>query len=213
MRGGFMRNGSRTNGRGNGDVLKGLAAGVIGGLVASFVMEEFQALWSKVSESIKEAQGEQSSSQSDGEAQSSGTSQEQQGQQGEQRRKPTQDGGEESATVKAAGAISENVFGRELEKDEKGIAGEVVHYAMGATSGAIYGAMAELVPFVTVGAVLPFGAAVWLVAAEAAVPALDLSKSPTEYPLSKHAYALASHFVYSLTTDVVRRALRSTLLN
>lgn len=39
------------------------------------------------------------------------------------------------------------------------------------------------------------GLKVWLVADEAAVPALGLSGSPTEVPLSKHAYALASHFV------------------
>ncbi|MFN2452708.1 MAG: DUF1440 domain-containing protein [Pyrinomonadaceae bacterium] len=74
--------------------------------------------------------------------------------------------------------------------------------AMGATSGAIYGVTAELVPVVTVGAGIPFGAAVWLIADDAAVPALGLSKSPTEYPLSTHAYALASHFVYGLTTDI-----------
>lgn len=207
-----MRIDSQTNGRGKGDVLKGLAAGVIGGLVASFVMEEFQALWSKVSESIKKAQGEKSSEQNDQQAQGGRTSQEQQGQQSEQGDQQSQGGEEqEPATVKAAEAISENVFGHELEKSEKKIAGEAVHYAMGATSGAIYGAMSELVPFVTVGAGLPFGAAVWLIADEAAVPALGLSKSPTEYPLGTHAYALASHFVYGLTTDIVRRAVRSML--
>ncbi len=27
-------------------------------------------------------------------------------------------------------------------------------------------------------------------------------------PVSKHAYALASHFVYGLTTDIVRRVVR-----
>ncbi len=113
--------------------------------------------------------------------------------------------------MKAAEAISENVFCHKLEKREKKVAGEAVHYVMGTSSGAIYGAMAELVPFVTVGAGLPFGAAVRLIADEAAVPALGLSKSPTEYPLGTHAYALASHFVYGLTTDIVRRAVRSML--
>ncbi len=82
---------------------------------------------------------------------------------------------------------------------------------MGATSGAIYGAMAELLPSVTLGAGLPFGTAVWLIADEATLPALGLAKSPTEVPVSKHAYALASHFVYGLTTDIVRRVVRRTL--
>jgi hypothetical protein len=40
-----------------------------------------------------------------------------------------------------------------------------------------------------------------------AVPALGLSKKPTESPAAVHAYALASHAVYGLTTDLVRRAV------
>lgn len=75
----------------------------------------------------------------------------------------------------------------------------------------MYGACAELVPEVTAGAGLPFGAAFWLVADEAAVPLLGLSKGPTEYPLSVHAYALASHFVYGLTAELVRRAMRAAM--
>ena len=72
-------------------------------------------------------------------------------------------------------------------------------------------AMAELVPDVTVGAGMPFGTAVWLLADEVTVPLLGLSKSPTQYPLSKHAYALASHCVYGLTIEVVRRAVRNAM--
>jgi uncharacterized membrane protein YagU involved in acid resistance len=83
----------------------------------------------------------------------------------------------------------------------------------GATSGAIYGVAAELAPEVTVGAGIPFGTAVWLAVDEGVVPLLGLSKAPTEYPLSTHIYALASHFVYGFTTEVVRRALRRTILS
>ena len=169
-----------------GNLLKGLTAGVIGGLVASLAMNQFQSLWSKLAEEAEQAQGKK-------------------------KKKTSQESGGGDATVKAAEAISEGVFDHELTKREEKIAGPAVHYAMGATSGAIYGAMAELAPLATVGAGLPFGAAVWLVADEAALPALGLSKSPTEVPLSKHAYALASHFVYGLTTEVVRRAVRNAL--
>ena len=193
----------RARGRDEGNVLKGLAAGLVGGLVASFVMNEFQALWGKVSESIKELQGDNSSGQSGQQSQG--------GKQSSGGGRPSQDGEQEPATVKAAEAISEGVFGHELTKEEKPAAGEAVHYAMGGGSGAIYGALAELAPAVTVGAGLPFGTAVWLLADEAAVPALGLSKAPTEYPLSTHVYALVSHFVYGLTTDIVRRAVRSWL--
>jgi putative membrane protein len=46
---------------------------------------------------------------------------------------------------------------------------------------------------------------------EIAVPALGLSKSPREYPISTHLQSLAAHFVYGLTTEVVRRTVRKLL--
>jgi len=86
-----------------------------------------------------------------------------------------------------------------------------MHYAMGATSGLIYGMVSEFAPMTTVGLGLPFGAAVWLAADDVIVPALGLAKPATKYPLSTHAYALSSHLVYGLTTDLVRRAVRDLL--
>jgi len=82
---------------------------------------------------------------------------------------------------------------------------------MSVASGGIYGAVAERLPGASMGAGLPFGAAVWLVADEVVVPALGLSKKPTEYPFSSHAYALASHLVYGLATEMGRRVVRSAL--
>ena len=176
-----------------GDVVKGLAAGLVGGLVASWTMNRFQDVWTKVAESMKESQGNSSTKQGNegGGEQSSGE--------------------QDDATVKAASAISEGIFDHKLTKSEKKVAGPAVHYAFGTSVGGLYGAVAELAPEVTTGAGLPFGAAFWLVADEGAVPLLGLSKGPTEYPLGTHAYALASHFVYGLTAEVVRRAVRSAL--
>ena len=160
-----------------GDVVKGAVAGLIGGLVASFVMSEFQSLLSKFAEEEKKSKKKK----------------------------------DEPANVKTAEAISENVFDHQLKKSEKEPAGEAVHYAMGATSGLIYGIISEIAPMTTVGLGLPFGAAVWLVADDVVVPALGLAKPATQYPLSTHAYALSSHLVYGLTTDIVRRAVRDLL--
>ena len=75
----------------------------------------------------------------------------------------------------------------------------------------VYGAAAEVFPEVTAGAGLPYGAVVWLGADEGVVPLLGLSKAPNEYPVSTHAYALASHLVYGLTTEIVRRGVRNIL--
>ncbi|MCA1632502.1 MAG: DUF1440 domain-containing protein [Acidobacteria bacterium] len=183
-----------------GDLLKGLAAGVAGGLVASLVMNQFQALWSKLSEGEERSHGAQSLQRG-----SSGHGVAQQLQ---------ESGGDEEqddATMRIADAISEGVFDHEMTRGEKQAAGTAVHYAFGITTGAIYGALAEALPRVTAGAGAPFGAAVWLAADEGVVPLLGLSKSPAEYPPSTHAYALASHLVYGLTTEVVRRAVRQAL--
>ena len=115
---------------------------------------------------------------------------------------------DEPATVKAAERIAEDVLRTDLPEEIKPIAGEAVHYGMGALSGAMYGAFAELVPPVRAGNGLLFGAVLWWLADETAVPALRLSKRPSAYPPSTHAYALASHLVYGFVTETVRRVLR-----
>jgi putative membrane protein len=183
-----------------GDVLKGLAAGVVGGLVASAVMNQFQAMWSRLAEGEERSHGAQSLQQ--------GTPQQGVGRKLEAEGK---DEAEDDAPERLANAISVGVFAHELTDREKDRAGTAFHYAMGTTSGALYGACAEIIPSVKAGAGLPFGAAVWLAVDEGLVPAAGLSKSAEEYPLSIHAYALASHLVFGLTTELVRRAVRHAL--
>ena len=163
---------------------KGLAAGVVGGLVASWAMDRFQYWWLSFGGG-DELQLQQT---------------------------PSEEGNrDEPATVKTASAFSEGVFGHSLTVKEKEIAGPVVHYAVGTTAGAVYGVAAEYEPDVTTLAGIPFGAAFWMVVDEAALPLLGLAKGPTAYPISTHAYALASHLVFGLAAEVVRRAVRRAL--
>jgi uncharacterized membrane protein YagU involved in acid resistance len=126
----------------------------------------------------------------------------------------SQQSGEEDsddATMKTAEKVSEVVFRRPLSKQEKKSAGPVVHYLFGGMMGALYGAAVEWDPQLRLGLGAPFGMALFAVADEAIVPALGLSKAPTEYPVSKHAYAAASHAVYGVTTEVVRKLTRFLL--
>src|SRR5205823_4483750 len=81
--------------------------------------------------------------------------------------------------ARLANALSVAIFNHELTQSEKEVAGAVFHYAMGVSSGAIYGVVAEAMPETTIGAGLPFGAAIWVVVDEGLVPAVGLSKSPT----------------------------------
>jgi hypothetical protein len=179
----------------NGNILKGIVAGLAGGLLASWTMNQFQAAWMRLATNSEKPHGAQSMQPS-------------QGSQGNQ----DQDAKEQDdATVEVAKAISENVFDHQLLESEKKPAGAVVHYAFGTASGGLYGALAEVVPQMTTAAGLPFGAAVWLMADEVSVPLLGLSKGPTEYPLSTHVYSLASHLVYGATAELSRRALRQIM--
>lgn len=191
---------SRWSNNHNSDVLKGLIAGVVAGVAASWVMNQFQSTWSKIIEGKEEPHGAQSLQEGSPEH---GVAREL-----EER---GSDSEEDNAAVRAGTAIAEFVFDAKLTRHEKQIAGAVAHYAMGATSGAVYGIAAEVSPTTTLGFGLPFGAAVWLVADEGIVPALGLSKGPTEYPVSVHAYAFASHLVFGASTEVVRLAIRRAL--
>jgi hypothetical protein len=181
-----------------GNVWKGLAAGVVAGLVGGFVMNQFQALWSRLVSDERDSEHAHSPKQGGHKLDDT------QGQQ-------PGDGLDAPATVKLASAISEDVFNHELSSDEKEVAGMAVHYGFSLVTGGIYGVMAELEPEASAGAGAPFGAAVWLLADEITVPLMGLSKGPTAYPLSKHAYSLAAHLVYGVATEASRRAVRNVL--
>src|SRR5438874_9422364 len=166
-------------------IWRGILVGLIAGLAASWTMDRFQDVWLAVSTPDDSQKKEDETD-------------------------PSEDGGEsqDDATVKAASAISEGLFEHKLTKAEKKIAGPAVHYAVGATSGIVYGIASEFLPEVTMGFGLPYGIAVWIVVDEGAVPLLRLSKPPTAYPASTHIYALASHLVFGVTAEGVRRLLR-----
>ena len=151
------------------DVGKGLAAGLIGGLIAYVMMNQFQALLGKLTVGIERSHGAQSLQH--------GSPQHGIGRELQER---GSDEEQDDAAMRLANAISVGVFDRELTKSEKHAAGTALHYAYGISIGGLYGVAAELVPGVTAGAGLPYGATIWLTADEGVVPALGLSKSPTE---------------------------------
>jgi len=168
---------------GEAKILKGMLAGAVGGLVASWTMNEFQKAWDAAEKRITGGR---------------------QGQGGGQQN--SEDA--EDANMKTADRISELLQGRHLTKDEKKKAGPVVHYAFGALMGAVYGASVEVNPAANALAGIPFGAILFAAADEVALPVLGLSDKPAAYPLSTHVYGLMSHAVYGVTTETVRRIVR-----
>src|SRR3954468_1674325 len=94
------------NGKRETNVLKGALAGFVGGLVASWTMNQFQSALSRLMEGVEKPHGAQSLKPAGGEE---GIR--------EMRRAPKEDSEEqEDATEQIAEAISENIFGRDLEK-------------------------------------------------------------------------------------------------
>jgi len=160
---------------------KGIVSGLAGGLAATYAMSQFQAVSKKWSKPSRERPHGQASSE------------------------------EKPATVQAVESITRATHGPELVPSEKKASGHVVHYAFGAANGILYGALSEYKPKARVGRGSAFGAGLWAVADEIAVPALGLSKPLRVQPASAHLYGLASHLVYGLTTDAVTRGVRALL--
>ncbi len=174
-------------------VFRGMAAGLLAGCAASWVMNSF-AQTKPIHEMPRQKRRTEEERSANG--RDTGTA------------ARHENSMEEDATVQTAVAVSRNVFEHELSDDEKKIAGPAVHYAFGSLVGAMYGGMAELLPVTSAGFGLAFGTALWFLGDEVAVPALGLGRGPTETPVDKHADALAAHLMYGLTTDVLRRVLK-----
>jgi putative membrane protein len=128
-----------------------------------------------------------------------------------QQKPPAEQQQDEDATVKVADGIARRLLHRPLSKAQKPLAGNLVHYAFGASVGAIYGGVAAVVPRVTAAVGLPFGFAVWLGAHVITVPALGLAEPPTRRPRSQEGLEFVLHLVYGAVTEFVRRFVRQAL--
>ncbi len=184
----------------SGDAVKGLTAGIVGGLVASVIMNQFQKTFSKFITGDKRSHGAQSL-QKGAPHRGAGKMLEEQDAESE----------DDDSAERLANLISVKLIGHKPTKREKDSGGTVLHYAYGISMGAIYGAAAEFSESITIGEGMPYGFLIWLGADEGVVPLLGLSRHSGEYPFSVHAGAFSSHLVYGLTTEIVRSAVRKVL--
>jgi hypothetical protein len=183
-------------------VWKGLVAGLAGGLAATVVMTQFQNGWQKASKALKAANNGGT-----GNSKSKSQSQEEEPQQQEEQK--------EDATMKAARKVA-SLAGYRISLAQEKKAGPVVHYGFGASMGALYGVLHEAAPkslrsLNPVLAGVGYGGALFVGADEIAVSALGLSGSSKKTPVSAHFYGLASHVVYGVTGEMVRRTVRKYL--
>lgn len=124
------------------------------------------------------------------------------------RSQPAQsDESSEDATMKAAGRIARSAHLRPLTREQESKAGPVVHYAFGTAMGAAYGLATEYFPGAHAGFGTIFGTLLFAFADEIAVPLAGFSAKPSQYPVSSHLRALASHVVYGAAAEAVRATL------
>jgi len=165
--------------------VRGAVAGVAGGLIASWVMNEFmKGPGKKIQEAVQEPeeQAQQKSSE------------------------------EESATMKTADAIVEmTTGGQHLSHEGRQKGGVVVHYGYGALMGGLYGGLVGYWKAPKAGLGTVFGSVLFGAGDLLAVPALNLGPLPTEQPASSQTNPFLAHLVYGTTTELGRRAIRAML--
>ncbi|HLI76126.1 MAG TPA: DUF1440 domain-containing protein [Acidobacteriaceae bacterium] len=166
--------------------VRGVVAGVAGGLLAAWVMNVWTAgPGTAISNKLETPEEqEQLSAHSDG----------------------------EDATMKAADKIASSVDrGQHLTHEQRETGGPIVHYTFAALMGGLYGGLTEFSPVVNSGFGTTFGTALFVGGDLIAVPALHLSGPLSDYPASSYASPFTAHLVYGATTELVRRIVRAIL--
>ena len=109
------------------------------------------------------------------------------------------------ASVLLGSAMFRAVTGGDPDPDAQPWIGSAMHYAFSAAAGIAYAAAASRASIVQRGSGLAYGALVWSVADETAMPALGVSRGPRELDRRVHLYALLAHFVYGATLHAIWR--------
>jgi putative membrane protein len=107
--------------------------------------------------------------------------------------------------------LAEKVAGHPLTMTEKAIAAETIHWGFGALTGAAYGALAEYYPQAAAKDGAAFGTALASLTHGTALPALGLSAEPEEQTARERTSEMATHVVYGMVTETVRRFVRKLL--
>ncbi|WP_213805999.1 DUF1440 domain-containing protein [Granulicella sp. dw_53] len=123
---------------------------------------------------------------------------------------PPRTHGEPEPPEVLAERISDEV-GVSLSSAEKAVAAETIHWGFGALTGAAYGALAEYFPAATAKEGASFGMALAALTHETALPAMGLSAEPEDQTARERTSEMASHVVYGLITETVRRFVRKQL--
>jgi putative membrane protein len=165
----------------------GLASGMIGGLVATWVLDMYHQGTLEATRRTENAVGT-----------GPVLSRHQEERMRDQQR----------AHVETADRIAKSTIGKRLSRAQRRDAAPVVHYAIGALAGAAYGVAAELIPAVRAGYGTGFASILFMGGSQSLLPGFGFGP---EKSAAGHGDGLSGHLVYGATLETTRRILRSVL--
>ena len=175
--------------RGSPELLRYAVAGLAGGLLGSFAMNQWARLVSADS-TRREAEGAAPG----GDRVGRGV------------QPPQAEGAaDEDATVRSASIAYRAVTGEEPDAATRRWLGSGMHYAFGAGVGVLYGLIATRAPWIRRAHGTVYGTLVWAIADEGIMPALGLSRGPRQLSTGVLAYGVAGHLVFGATLESVTR--------
>lgn len=99
------------------------------------------------------------------------------------------------------------LLGRQLTREQRRRMGAAIHWALGITAGAAYGAFGRSIPAFRRGGGGAFGTTFWAAVDEGLVSLLGLTPPPQAFPWETHARGLAGHLTYGIVADRTLRVL------
>jgi putative membrane protein len=107
--------------------------------------------------------------------------------------------------------LAEKLAGHHLDRNTKHIASETIHWSFGTAAGAAYGALAEFFPVATAKDGATFGLTLMALTHDSALPAMGLAAPTEDQSAREHSSEAATHIVYGVVAERVRRLVRSLL--
>ena len=101
-------------------------------------------------------------------------------------------------TEALAAGVYRELTGAALAGNGKVVAGEAVHYAMGATLGVAYVLALRRWPAVAAGQGAAYGLGIWATIEEGGLALLNLKPPPWQVEPDEHVFAASSHLVFGL---------------
>jgi putative membrane protein len=107
--------------------------------------------------------------------------------------------------------LAVKLAGHDLNAPTKGLAAGSIHWGFGAAAGAAYGVLAEYFPAATDKNGASFGLALETLTHEGALPAMGLAADRAEQTAREHTSEMATHVVFGMVTETVRRFVRKMI--